>query len=161
MCGWLLGRVLTQDGGPKRPRKACHSSKMPSAIAPQARMRSRAGRLAARPWPCSNATTKPSPRSARRSRTAAVTDPRVINPSVIRASLAVTADMQRQVGHLRNAVEYARLAAGLADHGDVQQAMLFIQPLAQLEALLAEELYSESDAPPRMTANPPQKPEDG
>jgi len=147
MSGWLLGQVLTQDGGPKRPQEGLsffddvlrYSATGTYAVASRAASGEALAMLERHDDAVAafQAAIKDLP---------TVTDSRVVNPAVLRASLAVTAERQRQAGHLRQAVAYARLAAGLADRGDVEQATIFVQPLAQLEALLAEQLSSEVNA---------------
>ena len=67
-------------------------------------------------------------------------------PGGVTPSLAVTAETQGLAGRLRPAVGYARLAGSLVDRSDAEQATVFLQPLAQMEALLAEQLLSEANA---------------
>ncbi|MEK7710732.1 MAG: tetratricopeptide repeat protein [Planctomycetota bacterium] len=147
MAGWLLGRVLTEDTGPQRPQEGLsffddvlrYHADGTYAVASRvgkgealAMLERHDDAISAFQMAIKDLPT--------------VSDARVVNPAVLRASLAVTAETQGLAGRLRPAVGYARLAGSLVDRSDAEQATVFLQPLAQMEALLAEQLLSEANA---------------
>jgi tetratricopeptide (TPR) repeat protein len=156
MAGWLLGRVLTEDTGPQRPQEGLsffddvlrYHADGTYAVASRvgkgealAMLERHDDAISAFQMAIKDLPT--------------VSDVRVVNPAVLRASLAVTAETQGLAGRLRPAVGYARLAGSLVDRSDAEQATVFLQPLAQMEALLAEQLSSEANGQPGERNDPP------
>ena len=144
MSGWLLGRVLMDERGPRRPLEALsffsdvvnYHSQGPYALA------SRVGQAEAQ------AVLERHEEAVNTYVVAieklpgeAVGD--LVDRNVLRISLGVLAEAQRKNGQFRAAVAYARLAASLADPADAEQTGVFLQQLVRLQVLLAEELNSQ------------------
>jgi len=147
MTGWLLGRVVMRDDDPQRPQEAlsfftdaiAHHPDGPYAVA------SRLG--------CAE-TLAMLERSeeALEAYRIVIEDletlgrQRLVNRAALRASLGVMADARRRAGRLKDAVEYARLAVELIEPTDVERSALFLQQLAQMQSLFADQLDEESAA---------------
>lgn len=149
MTGWLLGRVVLSDDGPQRPQEALsffsdviqHHPGGPYGVA------SRIGSAEALAMLARQAEAIDVYRAAIEDMDS-LADRRLVNPGVLRASLAVMAEAQRQAGYLREAVEYSRLAVALVDPESAEQATVFLQQLAQLQSLFAAHLDGKSVAKP-------------
>lgn len=63
-----------------------------------------------------------------------------VDRSLVRSALAVRSEEARQAHDLFPALEYARLAANLAEPGNGEQASMFLHQLAQTQTLVAEHL---------------------
>ncbi len=147
MAGWLLGRVLLKDVGPMRPQESLSFFDDVLRNRPDGTygVASRIGKGEALAM-LERTDEALAAYSAAIRDLPTVQDERIASPSVLRASLAVGAESQRQAGNLRSAIEYARLAAELIDKNDAVQATVFLQPLAQMEAHLAEQMLAADDA---------------
>ncbi len=146
-AGWLLGRVLTADGGPKRPAEGLSffDDVLRYHVTGTYAVASRIGKAEALLMLDRQDEALASYRAAVAD-LPTVEEARVVNRAVLRASLAMAAENRRQAGELVQSVEFADLAAQLRDPGDVEQATVFLQPLAQTEAALAEQIARESGA---------------
>lgn len=147
MTGWLLGRVVSEDGGPQRPLEALSFFNDVVANHPNSAyaVASRIGagdalamleRHAEALDAYSIATIEMESQPVRRLESAGLP----VDRATLRASLAVLAETQRQADKLPEAVAYARLATTLLDPKDVDSATLLLQQLAVLQSLLAVDL---------------------
>ena len=141
MTGWLLGRVVLSDGGPQRPLEALsfftdvitYHPGNPYSVA------SRLGQAEA----LASLERHDDAISTYRiviDDLPSLPDNRLVNSDLVRTSLGVLADTQRQAGELEAALGYARLATELVDRGNVEQTTMSLQQLAQVLDLRAEEL---------------------
>ena len=143
--GWLLGRVVMSDGEPQRPLEALsffrdvldHHPDGPYAVA------SYVGRAE------SLAMLERHEEAADAYRVAieelgSLRDHRLIDRDVLRMSLSVMSQVQREAGQLRAAVEYARLAVSLVDTSDSERAAVLLEHLGELEQSLGEELHGQA-----------------
>lgn len=139
--GWLLGRTILADGGPQRPLEAHaffsdvveHHPDDPYAVASWVGMGEALAMLER------HIEALEMFREAIVELAAAPGIDEVDQESV-RSLLGVLSEGQRQAGRWVEAVEYARLAAGLIDPNDVETATVFLRQLAQAQAHLAEAL---------------------
>ncbi len=145
MTGWLLGRVVMNDTGPQRPQEALSffSSVIQYHAGTPYGVAARIGAAEALMMLQRHGEAIDAYRTAVEE-LAALGEQRVVDRDVLRVSLSATAEAQRQMGRLSEAVEYARLAAALIDPANVEQATLFLQQLAQLQSQLAVQLDEES-----------------
>lgn len=140
MAGWLLGRVVTHDGGPQRPLEGL-------SVFEQVIQQARAGPYvtASRIGLGEALAMLQRHEEAARAFEVAIEDleelepNRVVNRDVLRVSLGVTADTLRKEGQLEPALAYSELAATLIDPANVEQATAVLQQLAHLQALVAAE----------------------
>lgn len=141
MTGWLLGRVILDDGGPQRPLEAVsffrdvlnHHPDNPYGVA------SRIGFAEAM------AMLERHPESLEAYRVALdqlefMGDRRLVHHGALRASLGLAATIQQENGHLHEAVAYAKLAAKVIGSVDTDQRTLILERLAQLQFQLASSL---------------------
>lgn len=147
MTGWLLGRVVLSDGGPQRPAEAMSFFSDVIAYHPESvyAVASRVGLAESLALLELHDEALDAFRVAV-DRLQAFSDQRVVNREVLRASLGVTAEAQRQAGRFGAAMGYAQLATTLVDRENTEQTTLFLQQLAQVQALRAEELKGHAEA---------------
>lgn len=139
--GWLLGRVILNDGGPQRPLEALSFFRDvvdnhpvgPFAVASHIGIAE------------SLALLERHEEAVEAYRVAieeldSLRDMRLVNRDVLRVSLGVMSQAQREAGNLRAAVEYARLAVGLTNREDIEQVTILLEQLGQTEQILAEDL---------------------
>lgn len=160
MTGWLLGRVVLSDDGPQRPIEAL--SFFEDVIIHQPRGRfavaSRLGRAEALAMLERHDEALESYQTAIGELERLKARP-PINRRVLRTSLGLQAERQRQNGRLAESVQYAQLAVSLLDPADIEQTTVYLQQLGQVQQLLAEELdqqVSDRDlsAPPLAATSP-------
>ncbi|UCC28923.1 MAG: tetratricopeptide repeat protein [Phycisphaerales bacterium] len=149
MTGWLLGRVVMSDDGPQRPQEALSFFSDVTRQHPDGPygVASRIGSAEALAMLARHAEAIDAYRAAIDELDSLV-DRRLVNLTVLRASLAVMAEAQRQAGYLREAVEYSQLAVALVDPRNAEQATMFLQQLAQIQSLLAAHLDGGATATP-------------
>jgi tetratricopeptide (TPR) repeat protein len=141
MSGWLLGRVVMGDGDPERPQEALsffedvlhHYSSGPYAVATRVAQGEALSMLerfddAVEAFETAIEGLK------------SLTDYDLVNRDVLRTSLSVLAETQRQRAQLASAVRFARLASSLLDLNDVERAIPLQQQFARLLTLHAEAL---------------------
>jgi len=153
--GWLLGQVVLRDAGPKRPQEALsffsdvlkYHSEGPYALA------SRVGSAEALVMLERHEEALDAYYVAI-GELQTVGDSDAVNQEVLRTSLGVLAEAQRQQGQLRRAVEYAGLAVALVDYKSVEKATLFLEHLGQLQYLLAEEVDAAGRTTPTLVGRP-------
>lgn len=147
MTGWLLGRVVMADGGPQRPAEAL--SFFQDVIVTRAGtpygVASRIGAAEALAMLERHGEATDAYRIAIEE-LESLGPQRLVNREVLRTSLGVMADGQRQLGRLGEAVDYAQLAVALVDSGNIEQTVLFLQQLAQAQSMLAAQLDGQSRA---------------
>lgn len=145
--GWLLGRVVLSDGGPQRPEEAIsffrdarqRSPGGPYTLACQlgeaeALAMLRRYELALEGYRDvlrGLASGKPAPG---------------VNPQVLRVSLGVRAEAERQAGQLVPALEYARLANEAASGASSAELADLLHLLAQVQTQVGEHLLAQADA---------------
>ena len=141
MTGWLLGRVILEDGGPQRPLEAL--SFFEDTIAAHARgpytVASRIGAAEAYAMLERHDDAIAAYRVAIEEMPSQM-DRRLVTFDVLRLSLSVLAETLRVSGDLEHAVAYARLVTTIIDTDDVEQATLLLSQLARLETELARHL---------------------
>ncbi|MCH7838850.1 MAG: tetratricopeptide repeat protein [Planctomycetes bacterium] len=144
MAGWLLGRIVTHDGGPQRPMEGL-------AVFEQVIQQSRSGPYvtASRIGLGEALAMLQRHEEAARNFKVAIEDleelgpNRVVNRDVLRVSLGVTAETLRKEGQFEAALAYSELAATLIDRvvgrdaANLEQATAVLQQLVQLQALVA------------------------
>jgi tetratricopeptide (TPR) repeat protein len=144
MTGWLLGRVVLSDGAPQRPLEALsffsdvitHHLQSPYTVASRVGQAEALAYLERHDEAISTyRRVLDEPESLR--------DNRLVNLDVLRTSLGVMAEAQRQAGHLAASLEYARLVMGLVDRENTEQATMYLRQLARALALRAAELNGE------------------
>jgi len=140
MTGWLLGRAMLYDDGPKNPAEALAFftdviSYHPDSIYASA---SRVGMAEALAMLERHQEALEAYQLAIETLDHLVAQ-RLVSPEVLRTSLGVMAEAQRQDGRFDSAVEYARLATALVDPANTEQATFHLQQLAQAQWALAEE----------------------
>ncbi len=146
MTGWLLGRVVTRDGGPQRPLEGLsffeevirHGGAGVYVTASRVGMAEALAML--RRHDRAISTYELAIEELQE-----IGSNRLVNRDVLRVSLSVSADALRKEGLLGPALGYSRLAASLIDPTGVEQATMFLEQLGQLQALAAEEAGRESD----------------
>jgi tetratricopeptide (TPR) repeat protein len=69
----------------------------------------------------------------------------LVSRSVIRASLSVMAEHQRQSGDVKAALDYAELVQPLVDWDDVDSGVAYLQQLGRLQVELAEKMAGQPD----------------
>jgi len=143
--GWLLGRVVMSDGGPQRPLEAVsffndvltHNPGSAYAAASRVGMAEALGYLERH-------------EEAIDAYRAAIEDMEhldtgeLMNRDVLRTSLAVTAETQRQQGHIKASLDYINLAVRLLDRSDVEESTRLLLQLAQIQSARAEQVNSEA-----------------
>lgn len=147
MTGWLLGRVVMYDSGPKRPQEALsffqdvieHHAHTPYAVA------SRIGLAEALAYLERHEEAAAAYRLAVDELTS-LPDKRLVDLNVLRTSLGVMADVQRKAGHLDAALAYAELSTQLLDPGRIEQSSALLRQLGQIQAEWAAELALEADS---------------
>lgn len=141
MTGWLLGRVVMHDGGPKNPAEALSFFSSVIQYHPGT-----AYAVASRIGAAEALAMLERHHEAISTYHVAIEEldslgaQRLVNRAVLRTSLGVMADTQRRAGRLSESVEYAGLAVALIDQDNVEQATMFLQQLAQARSLLAVQL---------------------
>lgn len=152
MTGWLLGRVVMSDGGPQRPAEALSffSNVVMTRAGTPYGVASRIGSAEALAMLERHGEAADAYRIAIEE-LESLGPQRLVNREVLRTSLGVMADGQRQAGHVREAVEYAQLAVALVDSNNIEQATLFLQQLAQAQSMLAAQLDGASKEEPGST----------
>jgi tetratricopeptide (TPR) repeat protein len=146
MVGWLLGRVVMYDDGPKRPQEAItfftevlrHDAAGPYGMASRIGLAESLTMLhryeeAALEYEVVIGDLPDQPNN------------RLVHADSLRASLGVAAEQARQEGMLEAAVSFARLAVSLIDDDDVEQATFTLQQLARMQELLAEDLLRRAE----------------
>lgn len=146
MTGWLLGRTVLFDGGPKNPAEALAFftdviSFHPGSVYAVA---SRVGQAEALAMLERHDEALEAYRVAMES-LGQVGAQRLISRDVLRTSLGVMAQTLSQDGRFRPASEYARLATVLVDREDAEQATFYYQQLAQIQSLLGDHLRKDAD----------------
>ncbi len=146
MTGWLLGRTVMSDGGPQRPVEAMafftdvvtqHGSS-PYAAASRIGMAEALGMLQRHDEAIDSYRVAIE-------ELASLGNHWVVDREVLRTSIGVTAQAQRQQEHLAAALEYAQLAASLIDPAEVEQTTMILYQLVQIQTARAEELFAEAD----------------
>ena len=144
MAGWLLGRIVTHDGGPQRPMEGL-------AVFEQVIQQSRSGPYvtASRIGLGEALAMLQRHEEAASNFKEAIEDleelgpNRVVNRDVLRVSLGVTAETLRKEGQFEAALAYSELAVTLIDRvvnrdaANLEQATAVLQQLVQLQALVA------------------------
>ena len=155
MSGWLLGRVVLNDGGPQRPQEALsfftdvlkYSPHGPYAVA------SRIGSAEAHVMLEQHKAAFDAYRFAIDEFDTLV-DPYPVSRDVLRTSLGVAAESLRKAGRTAEAIAYAQLAVSLVEPGDLEIASLHLHQLAQLQYLDARRIEGLSD----LDADPSRRP---
>ena len=153
-AGWLLGRVVLFDDGPKRPEEAmsffrdvlAHHPVGPYATACRlgiAEAQVHLERTEAAIGAYSDVVAD----------LALDGDTRLVNHDTLRASLAVMAEQRRQLGQLAAAEAYAKLAVNLVDPEDIEQTALHMQQLGAIARDHAEQLVQAEDASKPLAAS--------
>ncbi len=141
MTGWLLGRVILSDDGPQRPLEAL--SFFEDVIVRQA-----SGRfgVAARLGRAEGLAMLERHDEALGEYHIVIKELERLRPGppldrdLLRTSLGLQADTQRQAGRPRESVQYAKLAVSLLNEDDVEQSTMFLQQLAQALSAWGAEL---------------------
>lgn len=137
--GWLLGRVVLDDGGPQRPYDAASffedvvalHKDSPYAVAGLIGL-AESYTMLERHDDAIDAYA-----SALRQIDRVGTD-RLINRDVLRVSLGVMSQAQQRSGRFDAAVTYAQFAVDLADPNDQEQLAVLLQQLAQVQQKVAD-----------------------
>jgi tetratricopeptide (TPR) repeat protein len=140
--GWLLGRVVLGDGGPQRPLEALSffedvvngPTGGPYAIAARLGMAESLAMLERHDEAVSAYRVAIEDLNA-------IGGTRLISTGVLRVSVGLMAQRQREAGNLRAALDYARLAMELTDPGNGEQVTAFLEQRGQIEQLFAEDLH--------------------
>jgi len=147
-AGWLLGRVLLDDGGPHRPLEAVSFFEDVIRNHPRSEyaVASRVGLGEAR------AVLEQHDQAIRAFELALEELPKdskhgLVDDSVLAASLFVTAESQRLAGHAEAALGYARLAMRLADREQVETASAMLRLFADLAVLVGDHRREASPGP--------------
>jgi len=156
MAGWLLGRVVMYDDGPKRPEEALAFFDDVTGIAPNTPYgvasfvgKAEALALLERPDDALDAYR------VALQLVPTLHDKRVVNYAVLRSSLGAASERARQGGDRRTALAFSRMAASIIDRSDVELSTLILEQLAANQTRLAEELTEQSgdmDTPDRAGA---------
>lgn len=144
-AGWLLGRSVLRDAGPKRPTEAI-------AVFEQVLHYVSRGEYVAA---CFAGVGEAEALLERHGRAAAafqraidmlpeLSRKRIINVEILRVSLSMLSNQMASLGSLRAALDYAGLAASLLDRGNVEQATMLLHQYAQLQERYADELDAEA-----------------
>ena len=141
MTGWLLGRVVLEDGGPQRPLEALsfftdvitYHPGSPYAVASRLGQAEALASLERHDDAIGTYRLVLDDLPSQRPNA-------LINVDVLRTSLAVMADAQRRGGNLEAALGYARLATELLDRRNHEQTSMSLQQLAQILSLRGDEL---------------------
>lgn len=148
MAGWLLGRAVMSDGGPKRPLEALSFFSNVIEFHPddEYAVASRVGTGEALALLERHDEALEAFRlAAEELETGERSGP--VDRDVLRTTLSILADGQRRGGRLTAAVGYARLAVTLLQGESVEVSTVLLRQLAGLETLRAEELDGETAAP--------------
>ena len=147
-AGWLLGKVVMNDGRAQRPAEA--------VVIFREVISSRADRLygtASRVGVAEALAELHRHEESLAAYRQAVTDMgdlrsnRLVNRDVIRTSLTVVAERLRGEGRLEVALEFARLATSLVSMDDVELTTKYMRRLADLEAALARQYVEKARRP--------------
>lgn len=140
-AGWLLGRVVLEDGTPQRPLEAltfftgvldAHPRGIFAVV-------SRIGAAEALVMLERHDEALEAYRTAI-DEVDALGHHRLLDRGVLRASLAVTAEAQRRKNQPAQAVGYAQLASSIVDVEDVEETTLLLTQLGRLRSLWAASL---------------------
>lgn len=146
-AGWLLGRVILRDEGPKRPLEAL------SVFEDVLRRDSRGPYgVAARVGVGESLALLERHGEAVLAFRMAMGDldrlraPYPVDRSALRVFLSVLADTQRRLGREETAVDYARLAARLIEEGNLEQSTMLLQQLAEALVVWGDSLAGDDPA---------------
>lgn len=141
MAGWLLGRVVMSDAGPQRPEEALSffSDVLAYHVGDPYAVASRVGAGEALALLERHDEALEAYLGAIED-LKALGETRVVNRALLRTSLSVLAEKQRQSDHVEEAAAYAQLAVTLLDREAIEPSAVLLQQLAQLQALLASRL---------------------
>ncbi|MBU0718043.1 MAG: tetratricopeptide repeat protein [Planctomycetes bacterium] len=147
MTGWLLGRVVLNDGGPQRPAEALSFFDDVVAYHPGGlySLASRIGQAEAYALLERHDDAIGTYRIATEDLDTLRRN-RLVSVDVLRTSMGVMAETLRQAGNARAAVEYARLAITLVDRNNTEQAIMFLRQLARVLEIRADEIEAEAAA---------------
>ncbi|MFQ5461711.1 MAG: tetratricopeptide repeat protein [Phycisphaerae bacterium] len=147
--GWLLGRVVLKDDGPKRPYEAASffrdvierhgdSAYGVASMVGLGEAMSMIGRHdeAIRAF------------ESAASQLPLAGDRYLVNEDVVRVTLGLLAEEQKNSGHLKAALSYAQLATKLVDRANDEQLLAYLEQLGQIQELLAMALKEQSEAEP-------------
>ncbi|MHC5109852.1 MAG: tetratricopeptide repeat protein [Planctomycetota bacterium] len=137
--GWLLGHVVMRDNGPKRPYESI------SFFRDVMRVYADSPYGAACQLGLGEALAMVDRHDAALdafnvaiSQMPLVKDRRLVSPDVVRVSLGLRAQEQKDSGRLRAALAYASLAFELVDQKDTNRTIATLQQLNQIQELLAD-----------------------
>ncbi len=143
--GWLLGRVVLKDDGPKRPYEAIaffrdvigrhgDTAYGVASLVALGEAMTMIGRHVEAISAFETAADQ-LPLSANR---------HLVNRDVVRVTLGLLAEDQKNSGHFKAALSYAQLAIKLVDQSNGEQLMAYVEQLGQIQELLAISLKKKS-----------------